>query len=53
VFASGEGVIYGIANNNDLMWYRHDGRANGTPTWASGTGKKVGSGWTFSRVFAG
>ena len=43
--------IYGVEPNGDLMWYRHDGRADGTATWANGgTGQKVGNGWT---VFAG
>jgi hypothetical protein len=52
VFASSNGVIYGINTNNELLWYKHDGWQNGSATWASGTGTKVGSGWDFVTVFA-
>ncbi len=48
--ASADGVIYAIAFGGDLLWYRHNGRADGSFTWASNNGSKVGTGWNFSRV---
>ena len=30
VFSGGDGVIYALMDNGDLMWYRHDGRNDGT-----------------------
>ena len=33
--------------NGDLLWYRHDGRGDGTFRWAPNSGAKVGNGWTF------
>jgi hypothetical protein len=48
-----EGVIYAITQNNDLMWFRHDGRNDGTFRWESNEGKKVGSGWDVKHVFSG
>jgi hypothetical protein len=52
VFSGGEGVIYAVADNGDLLWYRHDGRGDGSSAWA-GEGRKVGSGWNFKQVFSG
>jgi hypothetical protein len=52
VFASSDGVVYGINANNELLWYKHNGWQNGTASWASGTGTRVGSGWSFGTVFA-
>jgi hypothetical protein len=54
VFAASDGVIYAVAPNGGLYWYRHLGRSTGTASWANG-GKpvQVGSGWnTFSQSFA-
>ena len=51
--ASIVGVIYARANNNDLLWYRHDGRDDGTFKWAADTGRKVGGGWAFRQLFPG
>jgi hypothetical protein len=50
---SPKGVIYALATNNDLLWYRHDGRDDGTFRWAAPAGKKVGSGWSFKQIFSG
>ncbi len=48
------GVIYGIEADGDLLWYRHEGRGDGTPRWANGgSGLKVGNGWQFDHVFQG
>jgi hypothetical protein len=51
--AASKGVIYGVTTNGDLMWYRHDGRADGSFRWAAPQGEKVGTGWTFKDVFSG
>jgi len=48
-----DGVIYGVTTNGDLMWYRHDGRADGSFRWAAPQGKKVGIGWNMQHVFSG
>lgn len=46
-----EGIIYRIASNGDLYWYRHIGHTNGTANWAGPN--KIGSGWQRMRlVFA-
>jgi Tachylectin len=39
-------------HNGDLMWFRHDGREDESFRWAANEGKKVGSGWSFRKVFA-
>jgi len=49
--AGSRGVIYAVGNNNDLMWYRHDGHADGSLRWTEP--KKVGNGWNFKQVFSG
>ena len=46
-------IIYAIANNNDLLWYRHDGNTDGSATWAADAGRKVGGGWAVTHVFPG
>ncbi len=51
--AAVQGVIYAIMDNGDLLWYRHDGRGDGSFTWASNEGKKVGNGWNAKQVFSG
>jgi hypothetical protein len=51
VFAGGNGVVYAILDNGDLMWYRHDGRGDGTGRWTGP--KKVGNGWDVKQVFSG
>ena len=54
VFAAGDGVLYGINSNGDLLWYRHLNPTNGGAEWASGVGAKIGSGWAmFTSVFGG
>ena len=54
MFGAGNGVIYGITENGDLMWFRHDGQNNGSFNWTPATvGRKVGSGWNFKQVFSG
>src|SRR5436190_7696640 len=46
------GIIYAITQNNDLLWYRHEGRNDGTFRWASSEGKKVASGWNVKAAFS-
>ncbi len=48
-----KGIIYGVMNNGDLMWYRHDGRNDGSFKWATAAGKKVGNGWDVRQIFSG
>jgi hypothetical protein len=43
---------YAVSANNDLMWYRHDGRATGSNQWTAPEGKKVGTRWTVKQVFS-
>ena len=49
----GNGVIYAVMDNGDLMWFRHEGRTDGTFRWASNEGRKVGNGWNPKQVFSG
>lgn len=52
VFSLGSGaVIYAVPSNNDLMWYRHDGKGDGSFKWSGP--KKVGNGWSFKQMFSG
>ena len=53
VFATSDGIVYGIKPNGDLMWYKHLGKDDGSWNWVNGNGRKVGGGWnTFEKVFA-
>jgi hypothetical protein len=55
------GVLYGVTSAGYLLWYRHDGWADGTDAWANGGGGKIvgypGDGWeTYPKIvpaFAG
>jgi Tachylectin len=47
------GVIYAVMDNDELMWFRHEGRNDGTFSWAFDAGKKVGEGWNVKHVFSG
>lgn len=51
-FSGGDGVIYAVMDNGDLLWNRHEGRGDGTFAWAAPQGKKIGSGWIFTDVFS-
>ncbi|MDQ6665135.1 MAG: tachylectin-related carbohydrate-binding protein [Acidobacteriota bacterium] len=46
-----KGVIYGVTLNDDLLWYRHDGRTDGTFRWAFPEGRKIGVGWNVRKIF--
>jgi hypothetical protein len=53
LFSGGEGVIYALMDNGDLLWYRHDGRGDGSFKWADNNARKVGEGWNFKQAFSG
>lgn len=42
-------IIYALAKNGDLLWYKHAGYATGTNTWYGGSTNKVGNGWNTAR----
>jgi hypothetical protein len=53
VVSGGGGVLYGIQETGELVWYRDDQR-DGQPGWAAGSGSQIALGWdTFSQVFSG
>jgi len=45
-------VIYALTANNELLWYSHSGRKDGSFRWATEP-KKVGTGWNVKQVFSG
>ncbi|MEV4466453.1 N,N-dimethylformamidase beta subunit family domain-containing protein [Micromonospora echinofusca] len=50
----GYGVIFAIQADGGLYWYRHTGWQTGAFRWASGSGRRIGSGWhQFRAVFGG
>ena len=51
--SQGSGVIYAVAPNDDLNWYRHDGRGDGSFRWTDDAARKVGNGWNVKHVFSG
>jgi Tachylectin len=52
--AASDGTIYAISKNGDLLWYRHDGQADGSFKWADNNARKVGVGWgDLKQVFSG
>ncbi len=44
--------VYAIKDDGDMLFYKHTGTADGSPTWPI-QGKKIGNGWDFKQVFAG
>ncbi|MEP7310368.1 MAG: tachylectin-related carbohydrate-binding protein [Acidobacteriota bacterium] len=53
VFSGGDGIVYAVLDNGDLLWYRHDGKDDGSFRWVHSHGRKVGVGWDFKTVFSG
>lgn len=53
VFSGGDGVIYRIDPDGDLIWRRHDVRADGSSRLTLPVDDKVGWGWNFKEVFSG
>lgn len=45
LFATSNGVIYGLKPNGDLVWYKHSGYMTGAVQWSGGWEHKVGEGW--------
>lgn len=53
IFSSGEGHIYALRPNGDLMYHRHHGWANGSYVWDEGSTRKIAEGWdAFKFAFA-
>jgi hypothetical protein len=46
-------VIYALAENNELVWFGHSGRENGTVAWAAPQPKVIATRWGFKQVFSG
>jgi hypothetical protein len=46
-------VMYALGNGNELLWYAHSGREDGTFSWAAAQAKTVGTGWGFKQVLSG
>lgn len=57
VFHGGDGVLYGVKEDGSLVWYKHEGNADGSTAFANGGFEKVisaSSGWgDFKRLFHG
>ncbi|CAN5593170.1 hypothetical protein BH10ACI4_BH10ACI4_29150 [soil metagenome] len=53
VRVASDNVIYVVSNTNDLLWYGHTGRDDGTFRWANSVGQRVGIGWDFKQLLAG
>ena len=52
VVADSDGVIYAIRPDGELLWYRHEGRDDGSAEWTEDVGRSVGTGWgDFQHVF--
>jgi hypothetical protein len=43
------GVGYPVTTDGDLLWYRHDGRDDGSPRWVYDSPRKIGNGWNFKQ----
>ena len=52
-FLGGDGAIYAISANGDLLWFRHDGMDDGSFRWADTNARKVGAGWNLKKAFSG
>ena len=47
-----KGDIYQVDSDDQLHWYRHDGRTDGSFAWGYPSGNVVGTGWAFKNVFS-
>jgi hypothetical protein len=53
LFSPGEGHIYAVMPNGDLMYYRHTGWQNGTYVWDENIKAKIATGWNaYAMAFA-
>jgi hypothetical protein len=48
VFASSDGIVYGIDGSGDLYWYKHDGWQTGDSRWQGR--KQVGNSWQIYNI---
>ena len=55
VFSGGNGIIYAVNQQNQLLWYKHLGNLDGTDRWQTTPEKKgyIGVGWDMKHVFSG
>ena len=55
VFSGGNGIIYAVNEQNQLLWYKHLGNLDGTDRWQTTPEKKgyIGVGWDMKHVFSG
>jgi hypothetical protein len=44
--------LFIVMANGDLLWFRHEGRSNGSFSWADNNGRKIGTGWSFEKLFS-
>ena len=44
---AGNGVIYVVRADGDLLWYRHTDWQGGGNSWAPGSGRRLGTGWHY------
>ena len=56
LFAVRNGVIYGVKPDGSLRWYKHTGYLTGgglsdAGAWNPKSGKEIGTGWNFTRLF--
>jgi len=50
IFSVGKGILYAVANDGTLSWYRHKGNMDGSFAWDGPN--KVGNGWqNFREIF--
>jgi len=42
-------VIYAVTYTGDRLWFRDDGRGDGSFTWADNNARKVGVGWNLKQ----
>ncbi len=54
--AGRNGLIYGVKSDGSLRWYKHTGYLSGNGLfdgnfWDSKSGKEIGTGWNFTRLF--
>ena len=58
IVGGGDGVIVGIHQNGDLLWYKYTGKGEGGSPgnlgWDPNSGNKIGQGWqNFRTIFGG
>lgn len=46
-------ILYAVSQKNELLWYNHLGKDDGSARWSASAGITVGNGWSFQRIFSG